>query len=35
MGKVVNQVKLTIPVNLSLILGEKIEKYSKWPFDPI
>ena len=29
MGKVVNQVKLTIPSNLSLILGEKIEKYAK------
>ena len=29
MGKVVNQVKLIIPSNLSLILGEKIEKYAK------
>ena len=29
MGKVVNQVKLTIPSNLSLILGEMIEKYAK------
>ena len=29
MGKVVNQVKLTILSNLSLILGEKIEKYAK------
>ena len=29
MGKVVNQVKLTIPSHLSIILGEKIEKYAK------
>ena len=29
MGKVVNQVKLTILSNLSLILGENIEKYAK------
>ena len=28
-GKNVNQVKLTIPSNLSLILGEKMEKYAK------
>ena len=29
MGKIVNQLKLTILSNLSLILGEKIEKYAK------
>ena len=30
MGKVVNQVKLTIPSQSQPHFGEKIEKYAKW-----